>query len=439
MAISLDEHFTCKKILRYALPNIGTMLAITSFQMIDGYFVSNFLGVMSFAAVNLVFPLVMIFAAPGFMIGEGGSAIIAKMKGEGNIPKAREYFSMLVAVLLLGGFLVGAAMYFFLPEVLKLIGASDELIPYGLEFGQIVFLFLPCLLISTAFQGLWIAAEKPVNGFRLALLQGLVIIFFDWLLIVQLGFGIDGAATATVLGSLTFTLITLFYFSRPNSSGMHFVKFKFRPKEFLKICYNGSSEMVDAVSINIVELVLNLQLMKLIGEIAVAAFGVYAYVNEIFLSIFFAISATSITLVGYNYGRKNFEELKSLRRNNIILTLSLGVILTAAAFLFSDEIAYFYLGYDPASYELTIKVLRTCSLMFLLYGFNIFVSAYFTGIEESSLSAAMALLQSLIMPVTLILVLPEIFGADAIWFSLPLASLVTALFAVFLLIKKSEI
>ena len=180
MALSLDEHFTCKKILLYALPNIGTMLAITSFQMIDGYFVSNFLGVMPFAAVSLVFPLIMLLVALGFMIGEGGSAIIAKLKGEENISAARECFTMLIATLLIGGLVVSAMIYFFLPEILKLIGASNELIPYCLKFGDILLCFLPCMLISTAFQSLWIAAEKPVTGFRLALLQGFVIVFFDF-------------------------------------------------------------------------------------------------------------------------------------------------------------------------------------------------------------------------------------------------------------------
>ena len=437
MNISLDEHFTCKKILLYALPNVGTMLAITSFQMIDGYFISNFLGVMPFAAVSLVFPLIMILVAPGFMIGEGGSAIIAKLKGEENISAAREYFTMLVAVLLIGGLVIGATLYFFLPEILKLIGASDELIPYCLEFGGIILCFLPCMLISTAFQSLWIAAEKPVTGFRLALLEGLVIVFFDWLLIVQFGFEIEGAAMATVLGMSTFTIITLGYFTRPNSSGLHFVKFNFKPKELLKICYNGSSEMVDAVSVNIVELVFNLRLMQLIGEIGVVAFGVYSYVNEIFLSFFFAISATSITLIGYNHGRKNFAEIKSLRRNNIILTLSLGVILTAAGILLSEEIANFYVGYDIETFNLTVTVLQTCSLMFLLYGFNIFTSAYFTGLEESLLSACIAFLQSLIMPIIAVLVLPEFFGTNSIWFSLPFATLITSLFATFLLLRKT--
>ena len=436
MSVKLNEHFDCKKILLYALPNIGTMLAITSFQMIDGFFVSNFLGVMSFAAVNLVFPLVMVFAAPGFMIGSGGSAIISKLKGEGKISTAREYFTMLVFALLAGGIFFGVAMYFLLPKILELIGASKELIPYCLKFGHIIFFFLPCMLVSTSFQSLWIAAEKAVTGFRLALLQGLVIVFFDWLLIVQFGFGIEGAAAATVLGTLTFTVITLGYFTRRNSSGMYFVKFRFKAKEFFKICYNGSSEMVDAVSINIVELILNLRLMQLIGEIGVAAFGVYSYVNEIFLAVFFAISTTTVTLVGYNYGRKNFSEIKSLRRNNIFLTLTLGAILTAAGILLSPEIAKFYVGYDIETFNLTVTVLQTCSLMFLLYGFNIFTSAYFTGLEESFLSACIAFLQSLIMPIFFIMTLPEIFGTNAIWFSLPAASLTTSLVAVLFMLKK---
>ena len=436
MEINLDEHFTCKKILLYALPNIGTMLAITAFQMIDGFFVSNWLGVMSFAAVNLVFPLVMVFAAPGFMIGSGGSAIISKLKGEGKLSTAREYFTMLVFALLAGGIFFGASMYFLLPKILELIGASKELIPYCLKFGHIIFFFLPCLLVSTSFQSLWIAAEKSVTGFRLALLQGLIVVFFDWLLIVQFGFGIEGAAAATVLGMLTFTVITLAYFMRPNSSGMHFVKFRFKPKEFLKICYNGSSEMVDAVSVNIVELVLNLRLMQLIGEVGVAAYGVYAYVNEIFLAVFFAISTTTVTLVGYNYGKKNFSEIKSLRQKNITLVLSLGVILTALALFLSKEIAALYVGYDTETFNLTAEVLKTCSLMFLLYGFNIFVSAYFTGLEESSFSACIAFLQSLIMPIFFIMTLPELFGVNSIWFSLPAASLATSFVAVLFLLKK---
>lgn len=438
MAIKLSEHFTCKKIIRFALPNIGTMLAITSFQMIDGFFVSNFLGVLPFAAVNLIFPLIMIFASPGFMIGSGGSAIISKTKGEGNFEKAREYFTMLFAALLSYGIFFGAAMYFFLPEFLILIGASDELIPYCLTFARILFLFLPCILTVSAFQSLWVAAEKSFVGFRLSLLQGFVVIFLDWLLLTRLGFGIEGAAIATVAGSLIFSVVTIFYFARKNSSELYFVKFRFEPKKILKICYNGISEMADAVSVNIVGLLLNLKIMQLIGEIGVAAIGVYSYVNEIFLSIFFALSTTTMTIVSFKFGAKDFSEITSLRNKNIFLTLSAGIILTASAIFFAEEISKIYVGYDAKTYELTVKTLKICSLTFLFYGFNLFTAAFFTGLEKSFWSAVIAFLQSLIMPTFFIFILPEIFGANAIWFSVPAATFLTAIFAAFCLVKKYE-
>ena len=348
--MNLKEHFTCTKILVFALPNIGTMLAITSFQMIDGFFAANYLGVNAFAAINLVFSLIMVFAAPGFMIGSGGNAIISK--SEGRLEQARKYFTMLVCVLLADGILCGVLMWLFLPEILILIGASEELMPYALEFGRIMFIFLPCMLTSTAFQSLWLAAGKPALGFRLSLLEGAIIVALDWLLIVQMGFGIIGAALATSLAMTTFTIITLKYFSRPNSSGMHFTRFTFDIEKIIGVCYNGISEMADAVSGNIIELLMNLQLMKLIGEVGVAAFGVFSYVNEVFLSIFFALSTATVTLVGFNYGRGNFSEIRSLVKKNAAMTIVLGVIMATCGVIFSEEIAKIYVGYDEAAYVL---------------------------------------------------------------------------------------
>ena len=307
--------------------------------------------------------------------------------------------------------------------------------PYALEFGRIMFVFLPCMLTSTAFQSLWLAAGKPSIGFRLSVLEGIIIVALDWLLIVQLGFGIDGAALATALAMTTFTIITLRYFSRPNLSGMHFTRFNFNIEKLISICYNGISEMTDAISVNIVELLMNLQLMKLFGEVGVAAFGVYSYVNEVFLSILFALSTAAVTLVGFNYGRRNFSEIRSLVKKFSTMTITFGVLMTVCVMIFSEEIAKIYVGYDEVAYKMTITVLQTCSLMFLLFGFNIFVSAFFTGIEQSSFSALIAFMQSLIMPIFFILLLPELFGANSIWFSAPLAILVTAILAMRLLLK----
>lgn len=263
MKIELADHFTYKKILLFALPSIGTMLAITSFQMADGFFVSNWLGVLPFAAVNLTFPALMLAVALGFMLGEGGSAFVAKAKGEGDLEKARAYFTLLVAVLLAGGACLGLLLHLVFPELIRLLGASEELLPYCLRYGDVMFLFLPFMLVMTAFQSLWVMAEKAELGFRLSLMQGALNVFLDWLLLVELGWGVEGAALATGLGALAFTAATLWYFRKANASGLHFVKFSADFRQLGKICYNGLSEMVDAVSVNIVEVMFNLQLMLL--------------------------------------------------------------------------------------------------------------------------------------------------------------------------------
>ena len=436
MKIELSEHFTYKKILLYSLPNVGTMLAITSFQMADGFFVSNWLGVSSFAAVNLVFPLLMMLVAPGFMIGEGGSAFISKLKGEGNVEKARQYFTLLVAVIFIWGAFFSTLMVIFLPEIVRLLGASEELVPYCLRYGRILFLFIAPLLVTTSFQSLWVMAEKAKTGFYLSVVQGVVHVFLDWLFIVALAYEIEGAATATGLATVVNTIITLWYFSRPNASGLHFVRFRFDLYRLMKICYNGISEMVDAVSVNILELVYNLQLMLLLGHLGVAAIGVHSYVSEVFLSVFFALNTTTVTVVGYKYGAGDFDGIRDLMKKNIVLTLVMGFIMTVAGVSLADEIATLYLGYDPEAHAFATRALRICALEFFLYGFCLVTSGFFTGLDRGTISAVIAVCQSLIAPIIFIYLFPVLFGADNIWYAAPAATVVGAILGTAFLIKK---
>ena len=434
MKIELSDHFTYQKILLFTLPSIGTMLAITSFQMADGFFVSNWLGVVPFAAVNLTFPVLMLVVAFGFMIGEGGSAFVAKAKGEGNLQKAREYFTFLVAVLLACGVFFGVLMHLVFPELIRLLGATEELALCCQRYGNVMFLFLPFMMVMTAFQSLWVMAEKASMGFRLSLMQGAVNVCLDWLLLVELGWEVEGAALATGIGALAFSAATLWYFRRPNDSGLHFVKFRMDIRQLGKICYNGMSEMVDAVSVNIVELVFNLQLMLLIGEIGVVAIGVYSYVNEIFLSVFFALSTATVTVVGYKYGAEDYDGIKDFLRKSVVLTLCCGAAMTAAGIFFADEIAELYIGYDREACEMTTGALQICSLGFFLYGFNIVAAGFFTGMEEGTKSAALAFFQSMVAPIACIYLLPKLFGADSIWFSTPIATVLAAMLSICLLI-----
>ena len=430
MKIELADHFTYKKILLFALPSIGTMLAITSFQMADGFFVSNWLGVLPFAAVNLTFPALMLAVALGFMLGEGGSAFVAKAKGEGDLEKARAYFTLLVAVLLAGGACLGLLLHLVFPELIRLLGASEELLPYCLRYGDVMFMFLPFMLVMTAFQSLWVMAEKAELGFRLSLMQGALNVFLDWLLLVELGWGVEGAALATGLGALAFTAATLWYFRKANASGLHFVKFSADFRQLGKICYNGLSEMVDAVSVNIVEVLFNLQLMLLIGEVGVVAIGVYSYVSEIFLSVFFALSTTTVTVVGYKYGAEDFEGIRDFLKKTFVLTLCFGAVMTAAGIFFAPEIAELYVGYDREAWELTAWALKICSLGFFLYGFNIVAAGFFTGMEEGTKSATLAFFQSLAAPIACIYLLPKFFGPESIWFSTPIANVLAAILSV---------
>ena len=429
MKIELADHFTYKKILLFALPSIGTMLAITSFQMADGFFVSNWLGVLPFAAVNLTFPALMLAVALGFMLGEGGSAFVAKAKGEGDLEKARAYFTLLVAVLLAGGACLGLLLHLVFPELIRLLGASEELLPYCLRYGDVMFMFLPFMLVMTAFQSMWVMAEKAELGFRLSLMQGALNVFLDWLLLVVLGWGVEGAAL-TGLGALAFTAATLWYFRKANASGLHFVKFSADFRQLGKICYNGLSEMVDAVSVNIVEVLFNLQLMLLIGEVGVVAIGVYSYVSEIFLSVFFALSTTTVTVVGYKYGAEDFEGIRDFLKKTFVLTLCFGAVMTAAGIFFAPEIAELYVGYDREAWELTAWALKICSLGFFLYGFNIVAAGFFTGMEEGTKSATLAFFQSLAAPIACIYLLPKFFGPESIWFSTPIANVLAAILSV---------
>ena len=279
-------------------------------------------------------------------------------------------------------------------------------------------------------------AEKSETGFYLSVVQGVTHVILDWLFIVVLEYEIEGAATATGLATVVNTVITLWYFSRPNASGLHFVHFRFDLYRLAKICYNGISEMVDAVSVNILELVYNLQLMLLLGQLGVAAIGVHSYVGEVFLSVFFAINTTTVTVVGYKYGAGDFDGIRDLMKKNIVLTLGLGFVMTAVGVSLADDIATLYLGYDPEAHAFATRALRICALEFFLYGFCLVTSGFFTGLDRGTISAVIAVCQSLIAPIIFIYLFPVLFGADNIWYAAPAATVVGAILGTAFLIKK---
>ena len=432
--IDLSEHFTCSKLLLYSLPTIGNALAITSFQLIDGSFVANMLGVTPFAAVNLVSPLFFMFYAIGFMFGSGTSALVSQYMGQNDLSRGQRVFSISMVTMMLVGLVLGTAATVFLPGLLRMIGTSETMIPYCVEYGRMMMIFLPFHLINAAFLTLWITAGKSVLGFGISIVNGCGNVFLDWLFMGPLDMGIGGAALASSIAATLTAVIIFCYFCHTRTSSLRFVRFSFQDiRELWQICYNGLSEMVDSAAGNLTGLVINRRLLLLFGEIGVAAMGVFGYVIEVFMALFLGVSETAITVVGYKYGEKNRMEIDDLLKKGLRLMLAVGVVAGLLCFVCAPIISELYLGKSDEALQLAMHVLRVSAIGCLFYGFNIFCSSFFTGLGDGLSSMLISGMMSVACPIALIYVLPELLGRDAIWFATPVTTVITAVLCVALI------
>ena len=432
--IDLSEHFTCLKLLLYSLPTIGNALAITSFQLIDGSFIANMLGVTPFAAVNLVSPLFFMFYAIGFMFGSGTSALVSQYMGQDDLNRGQRVFTMSMVTMMLVGLVFGTAATVFLPGLLRMIGTSETMVPYCVEYGRRMFIFLPFHLINAAFLTLWITAGKSVLGFVISIVNGCGNALLDWLFMGPLHMGIGGAALASSIAATLTAIIILCYFFHTRTSSLRFVRFTFQNiGELWQICYNGLSEMVDSAAGNFTGLVINRRLLLLFGEIGVAAMGVFGYVIEVFMTLFLGISETAITVVGYKYGEKNRMEIDDLLKKGLRLMLAAGVVAGLTCFVCSPIISELYLGKSDEALQLAVQVLRISAMGCLFYGIIIFCSSFFTGLGDGLSSMLISGMMSVACPIVLIYALPELFGRDAIWFVTPVTTVISAVLCVALL------
>ena len=383
MGIRLSDHFTYKKLLRFVLPSIAMMVFISVYGVVDGFFVSNFAGKTSFAAINLVMPFVMLLGGIGFMVGTGGTALVSKVLGEGNREKANRYFSMMVFLTLLLGVLLTAVGIAAMEPVARFLGATDAMIADSVLYGRIVVGFTTAFMLQNVFQSFLIAAEKPKLGLLATIAAGLTNILLDALFVGGFGWGVAGAAIATGISQCVGGLLPLFYFLRPNDSLLRLVRTKPELAPLVKACTNGSSELMSSISSSVVSMVYNFQLLKYIGEDGVSAYGVLLYVQFIFVAIYIGYSVGCAPVIGYHYGAGNRDELKNLLRKSALLIGSAGVLLTLLARLLASPLASIFVGYDETLHALTEHAFRLISFSFLLSGFNIFTSAFFTALSRS--------------------------------------------------------
>ncbi len=425
MQIQLSEHFTYKKLLRFVLPSIVMMIFTSIYGVVDGLFVSNYVGKTAFAAVNLIMPFLMAISALGFMIGTGGSAIVAKTLGEGKKKQANEYFSMLVYLTLIGGIVLSALGILFSPLIARGLGADGALLTNCVLYARITLLSMPAFMLQNVFQSFFVTAEKPKLGLGVIVIAGVTNMVLDFLLVGVFQIGLAGAAFATVTSECIGGLFPILYFARKNSSLLKLGRTHFNGKIFLCACGNGSSELMTNLSSSIVNSLYNIQLMNLAGENGVAAFGTIMYVNFIFIAIFLGYSIGSAPLVSYHYGAGNHDELKNLFQKSLRLIGIWGLMLFILAQLIARPLAAIFVGYDADLFSMTQNGFRIYCIAYLINGFNIYGSSFFTALNNGLISAAISFLRTLVFQLAAVLLLPLLLSINGIWSAVAVAELLT--------------
>ena len=436
--IQLSDHFDCKRLLRFTFPSIIMMVFTSIYGVVDGFFVSNYAGKTPFAAVNFIFPVLIILGCPGFMLGTGGSALIAKTMGEGDKKRANQIISLLIYVGAAAGVVLGAAGIALLPSVAVLLGAEGRLLADCVTYGRIILLAGPFFMLQMEFQCLFATAEKPKLGLTVTVAAGVTNMVLDWLLVGVLRWGLVGAAAATAVSQAVGGVIPLIYFARENSSLLRLTRCPFDGAVLLKTCANGSSELMSNVSMSVVSMLYNGQLMAKAGEDGVAAYGVLMYVSMVFQAIFIGYAVGTAPVVGYHHGAGNRGELKGLLRRSVLLIGGFSAAMCLAGETLGRPLSVIFVGYDPELLDMTAHAFAIFSVAFLFSGFAIFGSSFFTALNDGLTSALISFLRTLVFQCAAVIIFPILWGLDGIWWSIVAAEVMAVAVTLAFLIGKRK-
>ena len=439
MKIQLSDHFTTGRLLRFALPSIVMMIFTSFYGVVDGIFVSNFTGSTAFASLNLVWPYIMILGGVGFILGVGGTALVSYQMGTGDRKLANRTFSLIVYAGIVVGLLLTLLGELTMAPVCRLMGASEEMLPYCVKYGRVMLLGIIPFTLQNMFQSFLVAAEKPRLGLWVTVAAGITNMGLDYLFMGPFHWGVVGAAWATMLSECVGGLIPLLYFCFPNSSLYRLGRTRWDGAALLQTCTNGMSEFVTNISMSLVNMLYNRQLMAYIGEDGVAAYGVIQYVAFFFVAIYIGYSMGTAPIVSYHYGAENYDELKNLFRKGMGFIAVAALCMITLSQTLANVVAGIFVGYDAELTALTAHAFRIYSLAFLMSGFNIYGSDFFTALNNGKISAAISFIRTVILEMSAVMLLPLAFGMDGIWIALPIAEALALIVTAQFLIRKRHV
>lgn len=439
MTIQLSEHFTYKKIFRFALPSIVMMVFTSIYGVVDGTFVSNFVGKTPFAAVNLVWPFLMILGAFGFMIGTGGSALVAKTLGENKKEDANRYFTMLITLVIILGIVLTIFGLIVVRPLSHALGARGQMLEDCVTYGRTLMIFNTAFMLQSVFQSLFITAEKPRLGLIMTVVAGLTNMVLDALFIAVFKWGLVGAALASGLSQCIGGILPLIYFlSSKNDTPLKFVKTKMEGKVLLKACANGASELMTTVSSSLVSMLYNFQLMRLAGQNGIAAYGAVMYVEFAFVAVFIGYSIGTAPIVSYHYGSENHNEVKNMLQKSFKIMSILGITMMVLAQILASPLAKVFVGYDKQLFDMTVHGFRLFSFYFILVGINIYASSFFTALNNGMISAIISFSRTLGFETLAVIILPIFLQLDGVWLAITVAEICAFVISISFLIAKKE-
>ncbi len=436
--VKLSDHFTFRRLLRFAVPSIIMMIFTSIYSVVDGFFISNYVGETEFAAVNFIFPFLMIFDSVGFMLSTGGAAYVSLLLGQGKKEKANKSFSMLVYVAIAVGIMIGVLLETLMRPVAILLGAEGEMLEYAVLYGRVICVTAPAFTLQYTFQSFFVAAERPKLGLTFTVVAGVSNMILDWLFMAVFNWGVVGAAVASCIGQVIGGIGPLIYFASKNTSLLRICKTKYDAHTLKQTCSNGVAELVTNASMSLVNMVYNIQLLKFAGESGVAAYGIIMYLNFVFVSAFIGYTMGTAPIISFNYGAETYLELKNVSKKSRIIIYTGSVLAVAIAEVFAKPLAAIFAGYDPEFLELSIHALKLYSYCYLFTGINVFTSGFFAALNNGKISAFLSLLRMLVFQLLSVLIIPIFLKTDGIWISMLVAEAGTAIFTFSTLKKYSK-
>ena len=436
--IQLSDHFHYKRLLRFTFPSIIMLIFTSIYGVIDGFFVSNYVGKTPFTAVNFIMPVLMILGSVGFLFGTGGGALISLTMGKGDTKKANELFSMVVYISIAIGVALAVSGILFLEPIAVFLGAEGQLLKDSITYGTIILLAIPASMLQIEFQCLFATAGKPQLGLYITLAAGMTNVVLDALFVAVFSWGLEGAAAATGIGQCVGGILPLVYFARPNTSLLRLRKAGFDGKSMLKICSNGSSELMSNISSSVISMLYNVQLLRYAGEDGIAAYGVLMYVNFIFLASYIGFSVGVSPVIGYHYGAGNYGELKSLLKKSLVIISAFAVLMFTSSLILAKPLSLIFVGYDPGLLVMALHAFSIFACSFLFAGFAVFGSGFFTALNDGLTSVLISSLRTLVFQVAAVIVLPLIWKLNGIWASIVAAEILAVLTAAAFLVGKRK-